>query len=126
MFEILEIKYLSHQPTAKITNKTLDRIIRREYCDNFKEVKQKLESISGDTLKGRNRLSAAVLKLSNRDLTKIDLYIEMCNYDFRDVVSQAEYSRSSKFGLGEIAPNKLKEVYLDDWEEYLNWLNKDW
>jgi hypothetical protein len=124
MFEILTIKYLGRQPRARITGKTLDRIIRRDYFDHYEEVKQKLSLIKTNNLRGRNRLAAAVLKNSKGDLTKIDSYIELCNDDFRDVVSQAEYPRSLKFGFHEIDGRKLKKIYLDDWNEYLGWLNK--
>ena len=124
MFEVLKIKYLNLQPIAKITNKTLDRIILREYCNNFEEVWQKLKLIHSDTSKGKIRLSAAVLKLSNGDMTNLDLYIKMCNNDFRDVISKAEYPRALQFGFNNIPSNKSKKVYLDDWTEYTNWLNK--
>ena len=88
MFEIVKIECFGQQPIARITAKTLDRIIKRDYQNYFTEVKQKLELIHSDTLKGRNRLSAAVLKLSNKDVTRIDQYIESCNYDFRDIVKE--------------------------------------
>jgi hypothetical protein len=55
--------------------------------------------IKSDSLKGQNRLSAAVLKVSNANLSKIDSYIEMCNSDYRNVISQAEYPRISEIGL---------------------------
>jgi hypothetical protein len=124
MFETFKIKYLGHQPTAIITSKTLDKIIRRDYGNNFKKVREKLESIKSDSSKAKNRFSAAVLKLSNGDLTKIDSYIEMCNYDFRDIVSQAEYPRRFKLDFDKIAQTKIKETYLQDWIEYSNWLTK--
>ena len=124
MFEVLKIKYLNLQPISKITNKTLERIILREYSNNFEEVRQKLKLILSDTAKGKIRLSAAVLKLSNGDMTNLDFYIKMCNNDFRDVISKAEYPRALQFGFNNIPSNKSKEIYLDVWTEYANWLNK--
>jgi hypothetical protein len=125
MFERLKIEIWGHQPTAKITSRTLDKIIQRDYDDNYKEVKRKLELIKSDSLNGRNRLSAAVLKLANRNLMKIDTYIEMANTDFRDVVSKAEYPRYTEHDFGEIPADKLKEIYLADWTEYSDWLMRD-
>src|ERR1043165_2024085 len=124
MLETFKIKYLGHQPPAKISDRALDRIIQRDFGNNFQEVKQKLEFIKSDTPKGKNRLSAAVLKLANGDLTKIDSYLKICNNDFRDVVSKAEYPKISQHGFGKIARDKLKAIYLSDWIEYSNWLNK--
>ena len=124
MFEVLKIKYLNLQPISKITYKTLERIILREYCNNFEEVRQKLKLIHSDTSKGKIRLSAAVLKLSNGDMTNLDFYIKRCNNDFRDVISKAEYPRALQFGFNNNPVNQSKIIYLDDWTEYTNWLNK--
>ena len=124
MFEIFKIRYFGHQPAAIITDKTLDKIIRRDYGDNFKEVTEKLSTIKSDSPKGRNRLAAAVLRLSNGDLAKIDSYIDKCNYDYRDIVMQAEYPRSSKLGFDKTTSDKSKQIYLDDWTDYANWLNQ--
>jgi hypothetical protein len=50
MFERLKIEIWGHQPTAKITSRTLDKIIQRDYDDNYKEV-------WNYSLNGRNRLN---------------------------------------------------------------------
>jgi hypothetical protein len=70
MFEILKIKLLVRQPVPKISDKTLSRIINREYPDSFDEVKKRLARINGDSLNEKNRLSVAVLRLSNGDFSK--------------------------------------------------------
>jgi hypothetical protein len=127
MFERLRIKYLGQQPAAKISSETLDKIIQREYPEHFEQVKRKLETIKSDSSHGRNRFSAAVLKLSNGDLTKVDRYIEICNNDFRDVITIAEYPRISKLDfvdLENIETKKLRRTYLDDWADYSNWITR--
>jgi hypothetical protein len=127
MFERLKIKFLGNQPIAEISKETLEKLIRRDFPESYEIVKKKLSLIKSDNLKGQNRLSAAVLKVSNANLSKIDSYIEMCNSDYRDVISQAEYPRSSEIGfvgIGEIESRQLKEYYLKDWTEYTNWVHK--
>lgn len=127
MLEKLKIKYLGIQPVAKISKELLDKLIRRDLPENYEMVKQKLDLIKSDSFNGQNRLSAAVLKLSNGDLNKIDSYIEMCNSDYRNVVSEAEYPRVSKIGfidMEQTKSSKLREYYLEDWTEYTNWINK--
>ena len=124
MFERIIIKYFGHQPAAKITDRLLDKIIEREFPNNTNEVRRKLNSIISDSKVKKNRFSVAILKLANRDLTKIDRLIKECNTDFRDVVSKAEYPRCTKFGFGEISADKVRKIYFDDWQEYSVWLDK--
>jgi hypothetical protein len=122
MFEKLKIKYFGRQPAAKISDKTLERIILREFGDKSDEVERKLTLIVSDSSKGKNRLSAAVLKLANKELAKIDLLVELCNIDFRDIVSQAEYPAFFRFGFEELDPRESRRLYLKDWIEYSDWI----
>jgi hypothetical protein len=112
------------QPAAKISDELLDNLIRREFPNDIAEVKQKLDTIVSDSQTGKNRFSAAVLKLANGDKTKIDLLVEKCNYDFRDIVAMAEYPKNLDTGFDEIAADKTKEIYDKDWSQYADWLNK--
>ena len=50
--------------------------------------------------------------------------VKKANEDFRDVVSQAEYPRASKYGFDEPSEKELKTDYLNDWNEYVEWKNK--
>ena len=112
------------QPAAKISNELLDKLTRREFPNDIEEVKHKLNKIISDSQAGRNRFSAAVLKLANGDLTKIDKLVEKCNEDFREIVSMAEYPKCSDYGFGEIPADKTNEIYYKDWTQYVAWLNK--
>ena len=123
MFEALRIRIFGTQPVAKVSDNTLERLIQREFDSLSNEVKQRFKQLNSDTHNGKNRLSAAILKLSNKDLSAIDFYIGMSNNDFRDVIYRAEYPRSFKFGFGEMKENK-KRIYLDDWTEYNKWINE--
>ncbi len=124
MIEAIRIKLFGSQPSASVTDKKLDWLIQRDYESKAPEVKQKLQRITSDTHKGKNRISAAILKLSNKDCYKIDYYVAMSNCDFRDVISQAEYPRYSKFGFADLEEQNVKRIYLEDWTEYSKWLNK--
>ena len=124
MFEAIRIKLLGIQPAAKVTDKLLERLFQREFGNRAPEVKQKLQQVTSETQKGKNRISAAILKLSNMDFSAIDYFIGMSSEDSRDVISKAEYPRCSKFGFDDIEGQNMKGVYLDDWTEYSKWLNK--
>lgn len=112
------------QPVAKISDEDLDFLISREFPDEKKIVKTKLDKIHSDSQKGKNRISASVLKLADKDINKIDFLVKRANEDFRDIVSEAEYPRTSSFGFGERENEDSKVDYLKDWEEYSTWKEK--
>lgn len=123
MFEVFKIKHLGVQPVAKVTTLRLESVIAREFPKHIDEVTLKLYKVKGDTPNGINRISAAILKLVNKNISLIDDYIEMANFDSRDVLSQTEYPRCSKIDFEDLDKNQMKSVYLDDWREYSKWLN---
>lgn len=87
-------------------------------------VKQKLNKILSESQNGKNRISAAVLKLANSDSNTIEFLIKKANEDFRDIVSEAEYPRASKYGFDERNEEDLKVDYFNEWNEYSEWKNK--
>jgi len=124
MNEIELIDTKIKQPVAKISNTELEKLIDREFPENSDLVKRKLTEIKSNSRNGQNRIGAAVLKLANSDLNAIDYLISEANDDFRDIISQAEYPRASKYGFEERSDNELKADYLNDWNEYSEWKNK--
>jgi hypothetical protein len=124
MFEILQIVILGQEPAAKISDKTLERLIRREFAGRTGEVAQKFQRINSDSQSGKNRFSASILKLANGDFDRIDYYINICNDDFRDVVGSAEYPQRTRLGFNRIAGWEERRIYLSDWKEYSTWLRK--
>tara|TARA_R110000744_G_scaffold24445_3_gene61273 strand:- start:1819 stop:2193 length:375 start_codon:yes stop_codon:yes gene_type:complete len=124
MNEIELINTKLEQPVAKISDAELEKLIDREFPENSDLIKRKLTEIQSDSQNGKNRIGAAVLKLAKSDLNAIDFLIKKANDDFRDIVSQAEYPRASKYGFDEPNEKELKTDYLNDWTEYVDWKNK--
>ena len=112
------------QRIPQITDIILERIIKRDFRDDFIQVKNKLKQIESESESGRNRISAAVLKLANGNLKDVEKYIELSNVDFRDVIFWAENPRYSKLEFVEMEKLGIEKVYLEDWNEYSEWLNK--
>jgi len=112
------------QPVAKIADEELSFLIRREFPNEVKLVKTKLNKVESDTHKGKNRISASILKLADKNYAKLDLLIKRANKDFRDIVSEAEYPRASSYGFGERDEERSREDYLKDWEEFTSWVKK--
>lgn len=121
MFEKVKIKLFGNQPVAKISNAELELLICREFPKDTELVKQKLAEIQSDSQKGKNRIAASILKLAKADLNKIDFLINRAKADFRDIVSKAEYPRASKYGFELPNEKELKTVYLNDWNEFIEW-----
>lgn len=124
MLETLRINFFGTQPVAIVTDKILERIIQRDFGNRADEVKQKLKEVISDNHNGKNRISAAILKLSNKDIKAIDHFISLSNNDCRDVISQAEYPKCSKLNLSEMEEQNMKPIYFDDWIEYLKWIKQ--
>ncbi len=66
------------------------------------------------------------MKIADKNLDKIDLLVKRANEDFRDIVSEAEYPRAHKSGfkLFDKEEKAIKEVLLEDWEEFSTWKEK--
>ncbi len=124
MFETLRIILFGTQPFAKVDSKTLERIIHREFGNRASEVKQKLLQITSNIPDSKNRISAAIIKLADKNINAIDNFVEVSNNDYRDVLAKAEYPRCFTLGFGEMGKSKMKQIFLADWRDYLNWLNK--
>ena len=124
MFDLLKIKLFGHQPVAKISDQLLDIIIVRDYKSKVDVVKAKLKNIKSDSKEGKNRISANVLKLAGKNINELDTLIEKANNDSRDIIMLAEYPRCVKIGLEELDTNSMKQIYIDDFVEYSNWLSK--
>lgn len=125
MIETLRIKLFGIQPAARISSEQIDKLIYREFNDSHDEVRMKLNQIHSDTQNGKNRISAAVLKLAQGDLGKIDSLVEAAINDFRDIVSKAEYPRNSKHGFDDIDKKIIKREYLADWKDYSSWIKRE-
>jgi hypothetical protein len=124
MFDLLKIKLFRHQPTAKISDRLLATLIARDYKSNADIVKTKLKSVNSESHAGKNRIAADILKLADKDIKALDELIEKANLDSRDIMMWAEYPRCAKIGFGELDKKSMKQIYIDDFIEYSNWLNK--
>jgi len=122
MFDLLKIKLFGHQPVAKISDQLLDTLIERDYKSNAAIVKTKLNTIHSDNQAGKNRIAAGVLKLANKDFDALDELIKKANEDGRDILLWAEYPRCAKIGFDELDKKQMKQIYLDDFIEFSNWL----
>jgi hypothetical protein len=125
MFETLKIKLFGIQPVAKVSGIVLERLIQREFGNQADLARRKLLQVESETNAGKNRISAAIIKLSDKDINAIDRFTLQSKNDYRDLISQAEYPKCSKLGFTDTDKKNRKIMYLDDWTEYSKWLNQD-
>ena len=109
------------QPVASISDSELTFLINRDFPDQTDLVKTKLNKINSDTRHGKNRISASVLKLADKDLTKFDFLIKRAKEDFRDIVSEAEYPRAHETGfeLFDQEEGSTISVHRSYWRDFL-------
>lgn len=125
MFNKLRIILFGTQPAAKVNQKTLERIIKRDFDGKEIEVKRKLLKIESETPNEKNRITAAILKLANQNINKIDELIKISNNDYRDVLMRAEYPKCADAEDSIFDNSKMmKGIYLEDWKNYSDWLSK--
>jgi len=124
MFDLFKIKLFGKQPVAIISDKLLEKLIVRDYENNADLVRSKFTKINSDSQAGKNRISADILKLSDKNINTLDRLIEKSNYDSRDIIMLAEYPRCAKIGFGELDKSLMKQIFINDFIEYSKWLNK--
>ena len=81
---------MNNEPT-KISSKLLELLINREFGEQSLYITEQLQRVKSDSESGRRRISAAILKLTNRSLERLDQIIQRANSDFRDIIAEAEY-----------------------------------
>ena len=122
MFDLLKIKLFGHQPVAKISDQLLDTLINRDFKSDAAIVKTKLNIVDSDSQAGKNRIAAGILKLADKNFDALDKLIAKANNDSRDILMFAEYPRCAKLGFDELDDKQMKQIYLNDFIEFSNWL----
>ena len=111
------------QPTARVSKKDIERIIRRDFFKiSINTVMKKLSEYQFNI--ERLRVWAAILKIVDGDFGKFDKTIQMANQDYRDILAIAEYPEySDKVGFDDedFEKKELKAIIKRDFEQYNNW-----
>jgi len=119
--------------TPKISNEDISRIIESDFTKN-NDVLNILNKFTQDIENDSNRVYAAILKISDGSVEKVEKYVEVANVDYRDVLTLAEYPNYNKFYHDRVSDEKKRQLLdsdekksqlLDeDWKQYHEWLNK--
>jgi hypothetical protein len=112
-------------PLGKSSFNEIKKIIERDFNkENLQEILLLLDRYKGDTEKGKYRVWAAIIKLSNGNVKKMKENIEIAIVDYRDVIAYAEYPEySEKIGFNSKKYNSkfINEIIKRDWKQYKKW-----
>lgn len=113
------------QPCAKVSKKDIEKIIIRDYAGvAITKILKKLCEYKSEYEKFR--VWAALLKISEGSIVKLNKNILIANSDYRDILAVAEYPMYTKvigFNDKNFSKNEVEKIIKSDWEQYKNWLN---
>ena len=114
------------QKIPNISDSDITRIIKRDFPhSDFDKIEATLSMYKSESQKGRNRIYAAILKLSNGNFELIKKYVEKAIADYRDIIALSEYPHYSKHSFDDnLSENEKEKLIEEDWKQYENWLHK--
>jgi hypothetical protein len=115
---------LVNQPIPKVTQKHVERIVRRDFpADKFEEVMAMLNEYGKEKFESEvDRVRLAILKLAERNIDALRKRVNEAKSDYRDVLAGAEYP-SSRWDTFRLSAEEKKQIYAKDWQQYLTWAN---
>lgn len=115
------------QKIPNISDDDIKRIGKRDFPQlEIIEIEHLLKGYKSKSEAGKNRVYAAILKLSENNIDSIRKYVDKANNDFRDVIALAEYPNYSQYAFDDdLSDKKRRQLIKDDWEQYQIWLNKE-
>jgi len=116
--------YIAHPTRGDVL-----RIARRDFpWHTPDEVLSILDQYGTETWhKERERVHAAILKVSGGDFSRLSSLTEAAKGDYRDLLAAAEYPAYSRIGFVELDRMPAKEVRrikAGDWRQYEAWLRQ--
>ena len=114
------------QKIPNISDRDVKRIVERDFPQlEFTEIESILGAYKSESIKGKNRVYASILKLSTGNIELIKKYVEKANNDYRDVIALAEYPNYSEYAFdNDLTAEKKKQLISDDWTQYEEWLKE--
>lgn len=116
-----------NQKTPNISDTDIKRLIRREFPNKLiSKIEAILKQYVSGNQKGRNRVYASILKLSNGNIDDLAKNVEQANNDFRDIISRVEYPNYSKYVFEKnLTDEQEKQLIQKDWEQFKSWFDKE-
>jgi hypothetical protein len=124
MFEKMKIITLNIEPVAKISHAQIDKIVKKDFGKRqYAKIIRMLSRYKSETDSDNYRVWAAILKLSESRISRLESNIKMARSDFRDVITSAEYPEYSQCSFSGMRYFSRKMIFLRDWNQYKKWLS---
>ena len=113
------------QKIPRIDEIDIKRIVKRDFSQEEREVMESiLKGYKSDSEAGKNRMYAAILKLSNGNLGTLKKLVEKANFDYRDIIALAEYPNYSKYAFNDrLSKQEKRKLIEEDWLQYSRWFD---
>lgn len=111
------------QPTPTVTDADVQRVVKRDFapqsCGKVLALLEQCRVVEA----ARTRL--AILKLADGDMAALVHFLAVACDDYRSVIMAAEYPESLSYMVsGRPKDRTERDVWMADWEQYENWLNR--
>jgi hypothetical protein len=119
---------MMEQPVSKGTHEDVERIVRRDFLPGEVDtVLALLNAYETTPFKERPaRVRLAALKCADGDLAKLKLQLEQAQFDYRNVLIDAEYPINYRLVMRtrKALDEEYNESIRQDWKNYNEWLER--
>lgn len=86
---------------AKIFSELFESLILREFGEFSNEVTGRLLQVNSDSESGRRRISTAILRLTNKNIDRLEQLLQRANSAFRHIIAEVDYPRVFEAGFSQ-------------------------
>jgi len=113
-----------HQPTPSVTERDVERIVRRDYPPHL--VDEILVLIETVEVREKPRVVLACLKIAGGDLDRLRGELANASGYYREILSEAEYPLATRrwSRIQSLPEDEVRAIYDKDWRQYSDWLTR--
>ncbi len=112
------------QPTPSVSERDVERIVRRDYPTNV--VDDILELIATVEVREKSRVVLACLKIAGDNIDRLRNELASASGYYREILSEAEYPLATKrwSRIESLSEDEVRAIYDKDWRQYSEWLTR--
>ncbi len=112
------------QPTPSVTERDVERIVRRDYPASA--AREILELIATVSVQEKPRVVLACLKIASGDFDRLRANLSCASGYYRELLGEAEYPLATKrwSRIESLTEDEVRAIYDKDWRQYSEWLTR--